>query len=104
MVPAAEAVAVQVGPVLAQLVHTYEVGPFVHVAVRVMAWPTVGDALLAPIEQTGGEVAGATQFTVTLAVGLLPLAFVAISEYVLAPGIDVESEHEPVVELQPVHV
>ena len=75
-----------------------------HVAVKVMLWPTVGDALVVPIEQVGGEVAGATQFTVTLDDGLLPLALVAMSEYVFAPGIDVESEHDAAVELQPVHV
>ena len=89
---------------LAQLVQTYAVGLLLQLAVRVMLWPTVGDALVVPIEHVGGDVAGATQFTVTLDDGLLPLALVATRLYVLAPGTDVESEHDVVVELQLVQV
>jgi hypothetical protein len=102
--PVVAEVAVQVAPVLAQFVHAYDVGEFVHDAVRVMLVPTVGVVEVAEIEHTGGDVGGAVQVTVTDALGLLPLALVAMSEYVLVPAVATESLHEDVTDEQPVHV
>jgi hypothetical protein len=80
------------------------VGPLLHVAVSVTFVFTVAVRLVAVTVQTGGEVAGAIQFTLTDAGGLLPAALVATSEYVLDPATEPASVHDDVVELQLVHV
>jgi hypothetical protein len=102
--PAVAEVAVHVAPVLVQFVHVYDVGEFVHDAVRVTLVPTVGVVELAEIEHTGGDVGGAVHVTVTDALGLLPFALVATSEYVFDPAVATESLHDDVVDEQPVHV
>ena len=87
-----------------QFVHSYVVGEPTQLAVSVMDCPTPGVVLVVLIWHTGGPDGTAPQSTVSDAWGLLPLALVAITEYVLAPTLGAESVQVDDVDAHPVQV
>ena len=72
--------------VLLQFVQLYVSGELEQLAVSVIGVPVNGVELLDVTEQTGAALGSGFQSTVTDAVGPVPLAFCAATEYVTLPG------------------
>jgi hypothetical protein len=74
-----------------------------HDAVSVIAEPVNGDELLAEIVHAGGLVGGACQLTVAVACGPVPVALLATTVYVFAPGTVSAAVHFAPLAVHPVH-